>query len=433
MVKSLIPPPDWRRHARQNWNAEPEELEREPAEPGEFLGKAETVAPELAPVEFLWSGDSVVLCTGGIARRVDEDRIQQVVSSRSPERAAAKLVSLALDRGGESNLTALVLAVRESGKGTAGVRGPTLFSSPLTRTLGLASLLLICLLALVTYRADDLRNSLGGILAPAPTIEIAKPFFISTATPTPGLDIGPTDAADPFSFPPGITPTPAAAPTLAPQPTFTPRPLPQDWTNPPAPQPVVPAEGYLFGGPDAEVILAWNPVANLPEDMFYVVTIRKFVDGRLIGESRNWTKSTRIRLDWSFYTAMEEGPRKTGLGAPLLQTPPATFEWSVAIYQLTSIAPDGTLNGILVSPVSPSRTFLWGPAPAPAPTRVYGGQGLDTDPFFSETRQRAAAADGLISPVSAGMAGLSLLLGTIAGRPKLKSRLGRGSRRRTRL
>jgi hypothetical protein len=143
------------------------------------------------------------------------------------------------------------------------------------------------------------------------------------------------------------------------------------------------------------------------------------VDGKLIGESRNWTRSTRIRLDSSFYTADASQPGKVGVAAPNRSAQVSQFQWSVSAYRLTQIQPDGTLSGVPVSPSSPTMNFLWGPQVQTAPTRVYGSENLKSDPFFQAQQARQANADSTLAPLSAGMAGIWLVLGGLIAVPKL--------------
>lgn len=422
-IKTLAPNQTWVHEARRTWNAASGDLpERIEPESHNYVGTTDRVEPVTAPVEFVWPGDAVLICTAALASHQTDSRLRAILS-RSPDAAAAELVNRATRDGVAGNLAALVLTLPGS---TSLVPVKTPSARPLRRhsaipALILINLLLVCLIAAMLMRG----GGLGTLFAPSPTVEVARPAFVTVPTPTPGLDIGPTSEpeTDPFAAPPPAVTAPAAAPTLTAVPTFTPRPVTSSWQNPPAPSPVEPTDGYLFGGPGADVILGWTaPASDMPEDMFYVVDIRKSVNGNLIGESRNWTKSTRIKLDPSFYTAFQDIPGRVQVAAPVLQAPTSQFDWSVAVYRLTLINPDGTLQGTQVSPSSTSRMFLWGPAPVEAPTRVYGGMSMESDPFFSEEQRREASTAGVLTPTSAGMGGLSLVLGAIIGATRFKSR-----------
>lgn len=58
-------------------------------------------------------GDVLVIVSDGVSMLLDEDTIRQVVSDRSPEQAAAKLVAVANERGSPDNVTAVVLRADE--------------------------------------------------------------------------------------------------------------------------------------------------------------------------------------------------------------------------------------------------------------------------------------------------------------------------------
>jgi PPM family protein phosphatase len=64
------------------------------------------------PVE---AGDRVLLCSDGLSDMVPEPRISEILieSSEDPERAARGLLSAALDAGGNDNITAIVVDVKE--------------------------------------------------------------------------------------------------------------------------------------------------------------------------------------------------------------------------------------------------------------------------------------------------------------------------------
>jgi PPM family protein phosphatase len=64
------------------------------------------------PVE---AGDRVLLCSDGLSDMVPEARISEILleSSEDPERAARGLLSAALDAGGNDNITAIVVDVKE--------------------------------------------------------------------------------------------------------------------------------------------------------------------------------------------------------------------------------------------------------------------------------------------------------------------------------
>ncbi len=62
----------------------------------------------LRPVE---ARDVFVLCSDGLTNLVEDGEIQEIASSRAPEDAAQALVDLAIERGGDDNVTVVVARV----------------------------------------------------------------------------------------------------------------------------------------------------------------------------------------------------------------------------------------------------------------------------------------------------------------------------------
>jgi protein phosphatase len=54
-------------------------------------------------------GDIYILCTDGLTNMVSESEITGVVSGCEPEQACAKLIEAANERGGEDNITVIVI------------------------------------------------------------------------------------------------------------------------------------------------------------------------------------------------------------------------------------------------------------------------------------------------------------------------------------
>ena len=92
----LLRPHEARRHPRGNvitrWLGQPE------------------VEPDLFALE-LEPDDRIVLCTDGLVRHVDEERIRRVVQSRAEQAAADELVRLANEAGGTDNVTVVVVRI----------------------------------------------------------------------------------------------------------------------------------------------------------------------------------------------------------------------------------------------------------------------------------------------------------------------------------
>jgi serine/threonine protein phosphatase PrpC len=78
------------------------------------VGFEQQVQVDLMGVE-LEGGDILLLCCDGLSNLVEDDEILRVVEDSPLEDAPAKLIELANDRGGDDNITAVVI----------GVQGPT--------------------------------------------------------------------------------------------------------------------------------------------------------------------------------------------------------------------------------------------------------------------------------------------------------------------
>lgn len=74
-----------------------------------FVGDPRGVAPDVF-VERLRSNDRLVLCSDGLTLNVSPEEIAAAVIASPPERAAASLVALANQRGGQDNITVVVYA-----------------------------------------------------------------------------------------------------------------------------------------------------------------------------------------------------------------------------------------------------------------------------------------------------------------------------------
>jgi serine/threonine protein phosphatase PrpC len=73
------------------------------------LGVHEDVEPDASDRDLL-PGDFLLLCTDGLTRGVSDPEIAEALAnSADPQAAVNRLVSIALERGGEDNITAIVV------------------------------------------------------------------------------------------------------------------------------------------------------------------------------------------------------------------------------------------------------------------------------------------------------------------------------------
>ncbi|WP_455387518.1 PP2C family protein-serine/threonine phosphatase [Petrachloros mirabilis] len=333
-----------------------------------YLGMQNALAVDLRPAEFLGPGDILLLCTDGLTDLVPDATIREVTSSKSPQDAANRLVDLALQGGGYDNITVMILKVPEPlGAVIAGpLKWQFILASPVAMgTLVLGNILLLGLVAFFVLR------TLG-------------PSTAATSTPTIELVIPPSGIRSPAAQAAVVGGT--SAPTVTPLPTFTPQPTTPNWTPPPPPILRSPQSGFLFSGPDANVVFSWDSAGTLPSDVYYVLTIRKYVDNKLVLDYKHWTKETSVRLDPAFYFAYyalnngdtrlamrDSGNQHSAIGIAL-QLAPAKFDAFVTLYRQTGATSDGTKLGTALGLDGPLLSFLWGPpvVPTPTPCLTYG-------------------------------------------------------------
>jgi LysM repeat protein len=134
------------------------------------------------------------------------------------------------------------------------------------------------------------------------------------------------------------TATPTASPTRTP--TLTPTPAPPY----PAPALLGPADGAVFEGSDAAILLNWASVGILEPDEWYVVRLRR--SGVAFGQLPFvWTKATAWRVTDDLHVAGQGETQR--------------FHWQVAIMRRVGVAEDGSWVGDQISQTSETRTFSW--------------------------------------------------------------------------
>jgi len=142
--------------------------------------------------------------------------------------------------------------------------------------------------------------------------------------------------------------------TPTPVPTPTPRPTPTPTPGPPyeAPDLLDPAEGEIFRGEEAGIVLNWASVGVLAEDEWYILRLRLMAEP-IYQHPSVWTKTTSWRVPASLHPSA------------LLKTEPSggseahLFRWDVTVVRHTGTRPDGKPDGIAISPMSVTRSFFW--------------------------------------------------------------------------
>jgi hypothetical protein len=148
---------------------------------------------------------------------------------------------------------------------------------------------------------------------------------IPTRTPTPTRITG--------SAPPPTTPPP----TLTRQPAATSTPFP-------APVLLAPSDGQVFSDRD-EIVLSWQPVGQLPADVYYVITVAYSHLGATWYDETPWTRNANWMLSEHRYL--------------LDLADDGQFHWSVQVMRQTGIDANGRPTGVAVGPMSVVWMLYW--------------------------------------------------------------------------
>ena len=90
------------------------------------MGIEETVNPDISEIQY-FQGDILVISSDGLSDKVSPDEILEVVSKERPDKACRTLVDLANERGGDDNITVIVLKVKSVKRGIKEVISKILF------------------------------------------------------------------------------------------------------------------------------------------------------------------------------------------------------------------------------------------------------------------------------------------------------------------
>lgn len=87
------------------------------------MGIRETVLPDICEFPCL-RDDRIVICSDGLSNKIEKQEICDIVLSKPPEDAGRQLVDLANERGGEDNITVIVININPSTcGGKSGIKG----------------------------------------------------------------------------------------------------------------------------------------------------------------------------------------------------------------------------------------------------------------------------------------------------------------------
>ncbi len=86
------------------------------------MGVGETVKPDIFEIPY-FKGDSLVISSDGLSDKVSPEEICNVIKSERPEKACQSLVDLANERGGDDNITIIVVKVKNIKQQKRGIMG----------------------------------------------------------------------------------------------------------------------------------------------------------------------------------------------------------------------------------------------------------------------------------------------------------------------
>ncbi|MCL7454575.1 MAG: Stp1/IreP family PP2C-type Ser/Thr phosphatase, partial [Anaerolineae bacterium] len=162
-------------------------------------------------------GDSILLCTDGLTGRVQDAEIAAAVLQHTPEEATRRLVAQANERGGNDNITVLIVTADEAIRATrAAALAPSGQPQRGLLILGLIGLILAGL-AVGAYLGTQWWLAPGN--APAALGTETSPA--NAASPFASETIPAQTAAATDGTPPGETPLPPTGTLAAPGPTAT--------------------------------------------------------------------------------------------------------------------------------------------------------------------------------------------------------------------
>lgn len=320
------------------------------------LGSRPSVDVDLFEGE-IGEGDTLLLCSDGLTGRVDDPEIGDLVLGYPPPEAARQLVALANERGGNDNITVLLVGARREGAAWREAVGAP-FRREVTQRrrvvpilIGVLAIMLLAVGVLLARRyitwgtapvtATPLPPSLTDTTAPSPEAlptegAVVSPIQTSSPIPTelsdPTASQSPTPTLEPTAEPtntpiPTATPVPPTA-TSSPSPTPEPTPRPTN-TLAPTRTPVVPtvtpsptfATPLLLDPADGERLsgkhlFIWDWQGEpLPEDHFFDLRIWSQVEDRLWTEelkrdrargAQEPTGETEIEIELQFVPAIQE-------------------------------------------------------------------------------------------------------------------------------
>jgi serine/threonine protein phosphatase PrpC len=337
------------------------------------LGSKPAVEVDLFEGEIS-TGDKLLLCSDGLTGRVPDADIAAMVQQYPAGEAARRLVAEANERGGNDNITVLIVAAQQE---SATVKAPVMAApgQQARRRLPLVPILTVLLaLVLVAVAAFWAWNSglLGGAdetatpspvattASPLPTAtEGAVPFDTETATPT----VEPTSTLAAVTETPTATQTPAPTDTSAPTATETATPTATQTSTATATQESpTPTDTSPPGLPQAPLTLGQPEVGvDLSGVVTFTWTTHRALEQGEAFQLVIWRADETAAPPPSFLhesPLLQEESYKYNLDNFLSQDDVGQeFLWSVRLVS--------TDDGEPLTDTAPARSFLYGPEGGP--------------------------------------------------------------------
>jgi serine/threonine protein phosphatase PrpC len=314
------------------------------------LGSKPAVEVDLFEGE-IGAGDALLLCSDGLTGRVEDQELAAMVREHAPQQAAKLLVDLANERGGNDNITVLIVSAQEE---PATVKAPILppvpkkpdRSLPFIPILGGVAAILVLVLgglgvkSLLDRRSTTPTSPVAVATTTTPTSEVPPTTEVVS---TPAQIVSPTVEGPTAPVSPTSTLAPVVSPTTRPRNTPVPPPpsrTPKSTPKPlPTPRLEEPAEDAELRG---EQTFRWSHSGSLPAGAAFEVLIWRPGDSQHNGaETPINALEQRINLDNVSFMAQQAGD----------------YLWSVRV-----IGADGKP----LSPEAPFRRFVYlGPQEGP--------------------------------------------------------------------
>jgi serine/threonine protein phosphatase PrpC len=332
------------------------------------LGSKPSVEVDLFEGE-LHEGDSLLLCTDGLTGRVEDSEIAAIVQEHPPKEAARLLVAQANERGGNDNISVLLV---DGSRQPSSAAVPTPAASGkkparplplipiLAGTVGLLVLALLAFLAVPALFGTKATPTSAPTLSPPaptgtvlPTMELTPtvqgtvlptmeltPTVRGTVMPTATLLVVVTETpAEPTAtlaatYTP-VSPTPTPSITSPPPTVNTPQQVPTETpSSEPAPTLQEPAEGAELHGTTTFV---WSYSKSLPQNSQFQVLMWQEGQAQHDGAD-DFTGSMSQDIDLAQVLQIRNGG-------------PGQYFWSVVVVD--------TGTGQRISPESTSRHFIY--------------------------------------------------------------------------